>query len=130
MEILGTRSHFSGPLPPPEIIEAYERILPGSANRILTMAEKNQDHRIEMELKKIVLDGDETKKLISSGIQRVPRGQWFGFIITIAFLVAATICAWVGHPFTASILGLGGATNLVALFLRPVANQNFIQKDS
>ena len=30
---------FSGPLPPPELLEGYERILTGAADRILRMAE-------------------------------------------------------------------------------------------
>ena len=34
------RSEFSGPIPPPSIIKGYEEILPGSADRILAMAEK------------------------------------------------------------------------------------------
>jgi uncharacterized membrane protein len=32
-------SQFSGPLPAPEILQRYETILPGSAERILAMAE-------------------------------------------------------------------------------------------
>lgn len=37
---------FSGPIPPRSSFEGYERILPGAANRILSMAEKEQNHRI------------------------------------------------------------------------------------
>jgi uncharacterized membrane protein len=36
---------FSGPLPHPLILEKYERTLPGAANRIIKMAEKQADHR-------------------------------------------------------------------------------------
>ena len=35
----------SGPLPDPEAIAAYERALPGAADRIFRMAEKEQEHR-------------------------------------------------------------------------------------
>lgn len=31
---------FSGPLPPPEYLDAYEKTLPGAPDRILVMAEK------------------------------------------------------------------------------------------
>lgn len=34
------RSEFSGPMPPPSILSGYEKILPGAADRILSMAEK------------------------------------------------------------------------------------------
>ena len=35
----------SGPLPDPESIAAYERALPGAADRIFKMAEREQEHR-------------------------------------------------------------------------------------
>ncbi len=40
---------FSGPLPPPSMLESYEKTIAGSADRILRMAEKEQDHRIDWE---------------------------------------------------------------------------------
>jgi uncharacterized membrane protein len=36
---------LSGPLPAPDVIGGYEKVLPGSADRIIRMAEKEQDHR-------------------------------------------------------------------------------------
>jgi uncharacterized membrane protein len=41
--------HFRGPLPPPELLDHYEKILPGGAERIFRMAEKEQDHRHALE---------------------------------------------------------------------------------
>lgn len=40
---------LSGPLPPPTMYGEYDNVLSGSAERILRMAEKEQDHRIEWE---------------------------------------------------------------------------------
>lgn len=42
-EIIQQTSIFSGPIPSPEILERYEKLLQGSADRILTMAEKEQN---------------------------------------------------------------------------------------
>ncbi|NQS96894.1 MAG: DUF2335 domain-containing protein [candidate division Zixibacteria bacterium] len=39
----------SAPLPPPQEFEGFERVLPGSAERILKMAEAQQSHRHHME---------------------------------------------------------------------------------
>lgn len=41
----------SGPLPDPEELAGYERLIPGSADRIFKMAEKQQDHAIAMNLR-------------------------------------------------------------------------------
>lgn len=40
---------YQGPLPPAEHFAAYNDILPGAADRILTMAEKEAGHRHEIE---------------------------------------------------------------------------------
>ncbi len=37
------------PLPLPQLLEGYERIVPGSAERILKMAEEQQTHRQRLE---------------------------------------------------------------------------------
>ena len=37
---------FVGPLPPPTMYREYENVHAGSAERILAMAEKEQNHRI------------------------------------------------------------------------------------
>lgn len=43
------QSQYSGPLPPPALYQEFEKVLPGSAERILAMAEKEQSHRHEWE---------------------------------------------------------------------------------
>lgn len=52
---------FSGPLPPPEILESYEKTLPGAADRIFTMAEKEQEHRQKIE-NNMVEDDNKNRK--------------------------------------------------------------------
>jgi uncharacterized membrane protein len=41
--------HFEGPLPHPKILHAYNDILPGAAERILNLLEKQSEHRQSME---------------------------------------------------------------------------------
>ena len=41
---------FSGPIPPPTVLEGYERIIPGAAERILAMAEADAKHQRDIEL--------------------------------------------------------------------------------
>lgn len=40
---------WSGPLPPPSVLQAYEDIVPGAADRLLSMAERQMSHRIHQE---------------------------------------------------------------------------------
>lgn len=47
--IVHAQVEFSGPLPHPQTLRQYDEVLPGAAERILRMAEKQQDHRIGMD---------------------------------------------------------------------------------
>lgn len=45
-----TVTTHQGPIPAPEIIAGYEKVLAGSADRIIRMAEKEQDHRHKLQI--------------------------------------------------------------------------------
>ncbi len=99
-----TQTHYSGPLPPPFIIEGYERVLPGSADRILKMAENQAEHRQSLET-----------KVISSNILNEKLGLIFGLLLAVGFLTAGFLLVWDGKEVTglvalgAPIIGIIGA---------------------
>lgn len=97
---------FSGPLPHPQILEYYEKILPGSAERILKMAEEQSSHRRNLE-----------EKVINSDVLNSNRGLIFGLIIGLAALLVAVLIVYFGHPVSGSIVGLGYLTSLVGVFV-------------
>ena len=49
--LLAVSQEFTGPIPPPSMMEQYEKTLPGSADRILNMAENQSEHRQSLEKK-------------------------------------------------------------------------------
>ncbi len=63
---------FSGPLPPPETLAQYNLTLPGAAERILAMAEKQQEHRQDLE---------KTTVYSNAGAQK--QGLYLGFVIAL-----------------------------------------------
>lgn len=67
-----------GPLPPPQILERYDQIVPGGAERIVGWVEKQSSHRQDLERIKVVGDVGNEK-----------RGQWFAFVITLLTLAAS-----------------------------------------
>lgn len=99
-------SMFSGPIPPPEQFGQYETILPGSADRILKMAEKQQDHRMEIE-----------KEAISKSLAHNRRGQTFGFIAMLLMLGLSVFFALNGMEAWAGTIGSVTIVTLVALFI-------------
>jgi uncharacterized membrane protein len=63
---------FSGPLPPPEVLEKYNQVVPGLAERIITMAEQQSKHRQGLE--RTVVDSN-------AFVQKV--GPFLGFIVAM-----------------------------------------------
>ncbi|MCQ2167650.1 MAG: DUF2335 domain-containing protein [Bacteroidales bacterium] len=74
---------FSGPIPPPAILRQYEDLQSGAADRILRMAEKQSEHRMELE-----------KKAIGGQVEQSRRGQTFGLIIVVLFMLVAFAFAY------------------------------------
>lgn len=52
-----TQQQFSGPVPHPQILQGYDQIIPGAAERILRMAEEDAEHQREIEKTAITLAG-------------------------------------------------------------------------
>ena len=74
-------SHFrSGPLPPAEEAAAYESILPGAFDRLLSMAERQAEHRRTQET-----------KIVDARIRLEPQGQWLAFSTAITVILCGTL---------------------------------------
>ncbi len=97
---------YSGPLPHPQVLAGYDQTVPGAAERILVMAEKNAQHQIDIENKTL----DAFRKQ-----QRL--GQFFGFGIGIAALSASITALVPGYEYAAMLLGGTTVTGLVAVFV-------------
>lgn len=79
---------FSGPVPHPDHLAGYEKTLPGAADRILIMAEKEQEHRHEME-----------KDLLKTKRKQHTRGQNIGCGLAIVLAAFASVLGFLGHDW-------------------------------
>ncbi|MDA3971512.1 MAG: DUF2335 domain-containing protein [Desulfobulbaceae bacterium] len=96
-----------GPIPAPAILQQYDDIIPGAAERILQMAEQDAAHQHAMH--RNALDAQRFE---------VRRGQIFGFGIGLAALSASIIALVLGYPTTAGILGGTTVVGLVTVFVK------------
>lgn len=94
------------PLPSPDEFAGYESVLPGSAERILRMAEAQAAHRQDME-----------RLMISANIRAERRGQWFGLIATVLVLGAVCFSVYFKQTVAAALLGFGGISGLISAFI-------------
>lgn len=104
---------FSGPLPPPELLGKYESLCPGSADRIIRLAEDEAEHRrsieqavVRSEMEQVIRDSREAQ-----------RGQYCALLITLAAIGAGAYTALAGHEIAGSIIGVGGIGSIVTSFL-------------
>jgi uncharacterized membrane protein len=88
-----------GPLPAPEDMAHYEHVLPGAAERIFQLTEREQRHRHGTERTMVL--GEYATRLL---------GQ-LGALLIVALLVAlAAFCAYIGQPLAAAlVVAIGGA---------------------
>lgn len=97
---------FSGPLPPPEALARYDQVVPGAAERIIAMAEKQADHRRAME-----------RQVISNDVRNSRLGLWFALLVGLAGLGAAAVIAIWGHSFAGGFIGTATIGSLVGAFI-------------
>ncbi|HHQ4525524.1 DUF2335 domain-containing protein [Aeromonas veronii] len=101
-----SREFFSGPLPPPKVLKSYETILPGTAERIIQMAEREQAHRHSIDT--IALNGD---------INRDKRGQNYGLLLALSFALITVVLGLNGLETLAAIIGSVDLVALVTVFV-------------
>ncbi len=101
MQLMHMQATYQGPLPPPQVLEQYNKIVPGSASLLIDRMVKQSEHRMELEHK--VVFGDNW---------RATAGLILGFIVTLVIIAAAVFLIIHGFRVEGSVL-LG--MDLVAL---------------
>lgn len=102
----------SGPLPPAEVLQEYNQLIPNGAERIMRMAEKQQDHRMDLE-----------NRVVNSQLKESSRGQWMGYTLALAGLGTAILSTIYGHEVAATIIGSIDMVGLVYLFVNGKTQQ-------
>jgi uncharacterized membrane protein len=98
--------HFSGPLPHPKHLIDYDTILPGAAERILTMAEKAQSHSAEMD-----------RLIVQAQIDDQKRGMNYGLAALLLILALAFIFGYWDRPITAGLFLTAAVIGSIPVFV-------------
>nr|WP_274605732.1 DUF2335 domain-containing protein [Afifella marina] len=85
----------------------YEDILPGSADRIIKMAEAALEHQKTMQ-----------KQALDADIQDTRDGRKYGFWALMALIGGALACGLSGHEVLAGLFLGTGALGTVGIFIR------------
>lgn len=97
---------FSGPLPPPDILEQYIRVAPDFADSIVKMAVDEQKY-----------SHSRDNKLIEESFRVKRRGQNFALTIALVAIIGGVVCILNGFQVAGSIVSGVGLSGLVSEFL-------------
>ena len=99
-EFLSAQLSVSSPLPIPSSFREYDKVLPGSAERILKMAENEQNGRRDWD--RAALDG---------ALKENARGQYLGATLNVIFAIVAVILAMYDREISASAFAVACAVS-------------------
>jgi uncharacterized membrane protein len=81
---------WQGQYPLPEAIERYEKVLPGSFDRMIAMAERLEAAQI-----------DESRRVHDYTHADSRRGHWLGFFAAVAAMLCSLAALAFGYPWVA-----------------------------
>lgn len=106
MTLAAFSASYAGPLPPAEQFRAYEEVLPGSADRLLAMAERQQAHRMNLE-----------QTAVNEASDRSRWGLRLGFIIAVLVIGVGAAAIFTGHPTAGLAVIIAQAAVLAGVFV-------------
>ncbi|WP_157953492.1 DUF2335 domain-containing protein [Ignatzschineria cameli] len=86
---------FSGPLPPPILLEEYEKIIPGSAKEIIEMSVAQRKHTMQIE--KALTDSEISR--VARSLKLAEKSNTRGTWLIWGLIIASLISIWSNaHP--------------------------------
>lgn len=88
------------------MLKEYNEVIPNGAERLLKVFEEQSHHRMDME-----------KQIIPEEQRQSARGQHYGFIVALAFLIVSGTLIGLGHEISGATLGCVDLAALVYVFV-------------
>lgn len=109
---MAVSEQHSGPLPSPRQMREYEATVSGAAERIMQMAEREQQHRHDIQRLNVEFRSTAFNHVKS----RETRGQVIGGLLAAGVLGLSIYLAWQGHPNAAVTLAASTMVAIAAVF--------------
>lgn len=102
---------YEGPIPHPEILRQFDALVPGTAERLITLAEEESRHRRALENRAQEANVAAQQRQIGIGEYQSHAvfrsdivGQAFGLTVCLACIAGAVFVGLQGHEWTAAAL--------------------------
>lgn len=117
---------YQGPVPPPDILRAFDALVPGTAKRLIDLAESESQHRRDMEQKVLAANiaaqsqqldlADEQSRIV---YRTDTTGQSFGFAVALACIAGSVYLSVNGHEVVATALAAIPTAAVIKAFFSP-----------
>ncbi|MCB1310260.1 MAG: DUF2335 domain-containing protein [Leptospiraceae bacterium] len=97
---------YSGPLPAPDDLLKYDQIVPGAAERLIQMAERQMEHRHKLEL-----------IVVSGGSKRAWVGLFFAFLLGLSGILGGIYLISEGKDISGLATVISSAAALIGVFI-------------
>jgi uncharacterized membrane protein len=105
---------FSGPLPPPAMLDQYNRIEPGLADRIVAMAEKSLQHEQQVQSKMLDAEIEVSRR---DHVYRM-TGMNTAIVALCGMIILVGWLAYLGLPVLAGLFGASSIALIVWMFIQ------------
>lgn len=106
ISIVQTQELWHGPLPHPQIVEEFRRLIPDAPERIFRQWEDQSRHRREYE-----------RRALEASIRKDRIGQFAAITFALVALAVVAFAIWQGQPWVAGVLGGSMIVAVVGAFL-------------
>ncbi|MBM4031486.1 MAG: DUF2335 domain-containing protein [Planctomycetes bacterium] len=119
---------FSGPLPPPMILQAYDRLVPGAAKEMHEPALARARHHMDMDRKALDAQAQDQQ----AARTQFRRGQNYAFVLSLFLIACGTAIIVLGHDEAGAGIIVANLVGLVLAFIwgrKPGASSRQEQED-
>jgi uncharacterized membrane protein len=106
VQIAAQLTMHQGILPHPEVLERYEKLIPGSAERLLKLTESQTHHRQSLE-----------KTVVDHEVAQSSRGFWGAVVVTMGIELISALLVLKGFPLQGSAMGGVWLVGLAGVFV-------------
>lgn len=125
-ELVEFEELFVGPLPHPEILAQYDEVLPGTAERIMTMTESQSAHRMNVEMSVVTTANSS----VAHESNRAYLGLASGTVIAIILILCGTFLVYNGHDWAGTTLVVATIVGLVGVFVYSTQTRSAERRES
>lgn len=105
-QLIKVQEHYSGPLPHPDALARYDQIVPGAAERIIKMAEKEMGHRHSTE-----------DRMTKNAIRTTYLGIIFAFMSVLILSGSVLYALYKGFDTVAASIAVGSIAAVAGVFI-------------